>query len=62
MILVLITITRILIVEDDKHLGPTIKKGLDEQGYAVTLAGNGSAALSGLMGYVRDIIILDLGL
>jgi DNA-binding response OmpR family regulator len=51
---------RILVAEDDPHLGPSIKQGLEGQQYAVDLADNGELALSmsGLVPY--DLIILDV--
>src|SRR5258708_904096 len=51
---------RILIAEDDPHLGPSIKQGLEGQQYAVDLVANGELAvsMSGLIPY--DLIILDV--
>src|SRR5258708_4796682 len=51
---------RILIAEDDPHLGPSIKQGLEGQQYAVDLVANGELAvsMSGLVPY--DLIILDV--
>ena len=37
---------RILIAEDDPHLGPSLKKGLEDNHYAVDLVTDGEEALS----------------
>jgi DNA-binding response OmpR family regulator len=53
---------RLLLVEDEKKVSGFIKKGLEEEGYAVDLASDGeSGLLMGLDG-VHDLIILDLNL
>jgi len=51
---------RILVVEDDPQLGPSLKKGLEGNKYAVDLASDGREALS--MGLVvpYDLVILDV--
>lgn len=51
---------RILVVEDDPHLGPNLKKGLEKHQYAVDLVTDGENAL--LMGSSMpyDLIILDV--
>jgi DNA-binding response OmpR family regulator len=51
---------RILVAEDDPHLGPSIKQGLEGQQYAVDLVENGELAVS--MGCLvpYDLIILDV--
>ena len=53
---------RILLVEDEKKVSSFIKKGLEEEGYAVDLASDGETGL--MMGFdgVHDLIILDLNL
>ncbi|UCG12900.1 MAG: response regulator, partial [Deltaproteobacteria bacterium] len=53
---------RILLVEDEKKVSSFIKKGLQEEGYAVDLASDGETGL--LMGLdgVHDLIILDINL
>ncbi|WP_293269161.1 response regulator transcription factor [Neptunomonas sp.] len=53
---------RILLVEDDRVLGPDLKKELAALGYAVDLAGNGIDAEA--LGYedIYDLAVLDLGL
>ena len=51
---------RILVVEDDPHLGPSVKKGLETRHYAVDLATDGEDGL--LMGLTipYDLIVLDV--
>lgn len=51
---------RILVVEDDPRLGPSLKKGLEGNHYAVDLVSDGEEAL--LMGNTvpYDLIILDV--
>jgi DNA-binding response OmpR family regulator len=53
---------RILLVEDDRTLGPDLKKELSALGYAVDLADNGVDAEA--LGYedIYDLAVLDLGL
>ncbi len=52
----------VLIVEDDKRLGPTIQKGLAEQDFNALLAASGETALAMVRKQSPDIIVLDLGL
>jgi heavy metal response regulator len=51
---------RILIVEDEKSLAGVIKKGLEEEGYAVDAAYNGEDGLFMAENEPSDIIILDI--
>lgn len=51
---------RILIAEDDPHLGPTLKKGLEESHYAVDLVADGEEALSVSLAVPYNLIILDI--
>lgn len=51
---------RILIVEDEKSLVDIIKKGLEEEGYAVDVAYNGEDGLFMAENEPSDIIILDI--
>lgn len=51
---------RILIAEDDSHLGPSLKKGLEESHYAVDLVTDGEEALSVGLAVPYDLIILDI--
>lgn len=51
---------RILIVEDEKRMAELLRKGLQEEGYVVTLEFDGQAGLSTARNYQFDAIILDL--
>ena len=51
---------RILIVEDEKALADIIKKGLEEEGYAVDVANNGEDGLFMAENESSDLIILDI--
>ena len=51
---------RILIAEDDPHLGPSLKKGLEESRYAVDLVTDGEEALSVGLAVPYNLIILDI--
>ena len=51
---------RILIVEDDPHLGPSLKKGLTGNMYAVDLVTDGEEALSVGLAVPYDLVILDV--
>ena len=50
---------RILLVEDDPQLGPTLARGLREQAYAVDLATDGNDAVYRVAINDYDIIVLD---
>jgi len=51
---------RILIVEDEKSLADIIKKGLEEEGYAVDVAYDGEDGLFMAENEPSDLIILDI--
>jgi DNA-binding response OmpR family regulator len=51
---------RILIVEDEKSLADIIKKGLEEEDYAVDIAYNGEDGLFMAENEPSDLIILDI--
>ncbi len=53
-------IMRILIAEDDPHLGSALKKGLEDSHYAVDLVTNGDEALSLGLAVPYDLMILDI--
>ena len=53
---------RLLIAEDDKDLGPRLKRYLDRQGFAVDLFDNGVDAAFYGSETAYDVIVLDLGL
>lgn len=54
------TMTKILIVEDEKKIADFLKKGLSEKGYSVDVAGDSDRALEKATGDSYEIIILDL--
>lgn len=51
---------RILVAEDDPYLGPSLKKGLEENQYVVDLMTDGEDALSLGLTTPYDLIILDI--
>jgi heavy metal response regulator len=53
---------RLLVVEDEKKVASFIKKGLEEEGYAVDLASDGKTGLMLGLDGVHDLIILDVNL
>lgn len=53
---------RLLVIEDEKKVARFIKKGLEEEGYAVDLAFDGEEGLAMVLDLVHDLIILDIGL
>jgi heavy metal response regulator len=53
---------RLLVVEDEKKVTGFIKKGLEEEGYAVDIALDGEEGLGMALDRVHDLIILDIQL
>jgi heavy metal response regulator len=53
---------RILVVEDEKKVSSFIRKGLEEEGYAVDVAFDGKTGLRMAMDRVHDLIVLDIHL
>ena len=51
---------RLLIVEDEKSLADILKKGLEEEGYAVDVAYDGEEGLFMAENETSDLIILDI--
>lgn len=51
---------RILVVEDEEKIAAFIKKGLEEEGYAVDMVGDGEAAIDYALSADYDVIILDI--
>jgi heavy metal response regulator len=51
---------RLLVVEDEKKVSSFIKKGLEEEGYAVDVANDGEEGLYLAFERVHDLIILDI--
>ena len=50
---------RLLVLEDDKTLGPWIEKGLSEAGHVVALYRDGKDAMIAAMGQDYDVLVLD---
>jgi DNA-binding response OmpR family regulator len=53
---------RVLIVEDEKKMAASLKRGLEEEGYAVDLAYDGNEGWYYAMENTYDAIILDIAL
>lgn len=53
---------RLLVVEDEKKVAAFIKKGLEEEGYAVDVAHDGKLGLAMALDGVHDVVILDMNL
>src|SRR3954454_24141686 len=53
---------RLLVVEDDPDLRSLLRRGLEEEGFAVAIAGNGAAALDQAGGGEPDALVVDIGL
>ena len=51
---------RVLIVEDEPRIAAYLKRGLEEQGYAVDSAISGRVALEWARTFSFDAIVLDL--
>jgi len=51
---------RVLIVEDEPHIATYIKRGLEENGYAVDTAATGREALEWATAVAFDLIVLDV--
>ena len=53
---------RILVIEDEKKVLSFIKKGLEEEGYAVDTASDGETGLYMGLDGIHDLIVLDINL
>lgn len=53
---------RILLVEDERKVSGFVKKGLEEEGYAVDVAYDGEEGLAMALDGIHDLVILDVGL
>lgn len=51
---------RVLVVEDEERIARFLKKGLEEESYAVDVVGDGSSALDWVAGASYDLILLDV--
>jgi len=53
---------RILVVEDERKVASFIKRGLEEEGYAVDVAADGDEGLAMGLQDIYDVIVLDIRL
>jgi len=53
---------RILVVEDDLHIGEMVVKNLETSGYECRLSTDGGQALADVQSFHPDLVVLDLGL
>lgn len=53
---------RVLVVDDDDPSRSLISQYLEREGYAVTEAGDGPAALQAVTAWAPEVVVLDLGL
>lgn len=51
---------RILVVEDEKRIASFIKRGLEEESYAVDLAYDGEEGLGWITNFTYDLIVMDI--
>jgi len=51
---------RVLLVEDERRISSYVRRGLEEQGYAVDVAFTGPEALESAMATTYDVIVLDI--
>jgi heavy metal response regulator len=51
---------RILLVEDDRKLASFVRRGLEEEGYAVDVAADGEDGLAMGLDRLHDVIVLDV--
>ena len=52
---------RILVVEDERKVASFVRQGLEEEGYAVDVASDGTVAVDlALGGTAYDLVILDV--
>ncbi len=53
---------RVLVVEDDADIADVLRRSLRNEGYEVRTSGDGEEALDVAVGFVPDLVVLDLGL
>ncbi|MGE5586730.1 MAG: response regulator transcription factor, partial [Clostridia bacterium] len=51
---------RVLVVEDEDRIAAFLRKGLEEEGYAVDVVGDGESALDFAFSTEYDVIVLDI--
>jgi len=57
-----LVVARILVIDDDPHVGKLFVKSLQNAGYTVDLAGSGRDGLRMATAEVFDVIVLDLSM
>jgi two-component system response regulator MprA len=53
---------RVLLVEDDAEIADVLRRSLRNEGYEVRTSADGVDALDAAVGFVPDLVVLDLGL
>ncbi len=53
---------RVLVVEDDAEIADVLRRSLRNEGYEVRTSVDGVEALDAAIGFVPDLVVLDLGL
>jgi two-component system, OmpR family, response regulator MprA len=53
---------RVLVVEDDVDIADVLRRSLRNEGYEVKTSADGNEALDVAIGFVPDLVVLDLGL
>jgi DNA-binding response OmpR family regulator len=53
---------RVLVIEDEQKMADLIKRGLEEEGMKIEIAGDGEAGLAAVRSGGFEIVVLDLGL
>ena len=53
---------RVLVVEDDAEIADVLRRSLRQEGYEVRTSADGVEALDVAVGFVPDLVVLDLGL
>lgn len=51
---------KVLVVEEEERIARFLRRGLEEEGYAVELAGDGPAGLERALSGIHDLVVLDL--
>ena len=51
---------RVLVVDDDKAVRESLRRRLEFNGYAVSLAADGAEALAGIGGIAPDVVVMDV--
>jgi two-component system response regulator MprA len=52
--------SRVLVVDDDRAVRESLRRSLEFNGYAVSLAGDGAEALASIAGHAPDALVIDV--